>query len=54
MTIAFYGVFPISELLVGQMLAKVLLSALLVPPVIYAFVALGRRLDRSNGEEWDS
>ncbi|MCW2351460.1 queuosine precursor transporter [Sphingobium sp. B12D2B] len=45
-TIAFYGVFPIGALLVGQMLAKVLLSALLVPPVIYAFVALGRRLDR--------
>lgn len=44
--IAFYGVFPIGELLVGQMLAKVALSALLVPPLIYAFVALGRRLDR--------
>jgi queuosine precursor transporter len=45
-TIAFYGVFPIGALLVGQMLAKVVLSALLVPPAIYAFVALGRRLDR--------
>ena len=45
-TIAFYGVFPIGELLLGQMLAKVALSALLVPPLIYAFVALGRRLDR--------
>jgi hypothetical protein len=44
-TIAFYGVFPIGELLAGQMLAKVVLSALLVPPLIYAFVALGRRLD---------
>lgn len=44
--IAFYGVFPIGELLFGQMLAKVALSALLVPPLIYAFVALGRRLDR--------
>ena len=45
-TIAFYGVFPIGELLLGQMLAKVVLSALLVPPVIYLLVALGRRLDR--------
>jgi uncharacterized integral membrane protein (TIGR00697 family) len=45
-SIAFYGVFPIGELLLGQMLAKVTLSALLVPPVIYALVALGKRLDR--------
>ncbi|WP_311266961.1 queuosine precursor transporter [Sphingobium sp. WCS2017Hpa-17] len=45
-SIAFYGVFPIGELLLGQMLAKVLLSAILVPPVIYLLVGLGRRLDR--------
>ena len=45
-TIAFYGEFPIGELLAGQMLAKVTLSVVLVPPLIYAFVALGRRLDR--------
>ena len=44
-TIAFLGVFPIGALLAGQMLAKVVLSALLVPPLIYLFVALGRRLD---------
>lgn len=44
-TIAFYGVFPIGQLLLGQMIAKVTLSALLVPPLIYLFVALGRRLD---------
>ncbi|UAK26435.1 queuosine precursor transporter [Sphingomonas nostoxanthinifaciens] len=44
-TIAFLGIFPIGELLVGQMLAKVTLSAVLVPPLIYLFVALGRRLD---------
>jgi queuosine precursor transporter len=44
-TIAFYGVFPIGELLLGQMLAKVVLSAVLVPPLIYLFVAIGRRLD---------
>ena len=45
-TIAFAGVFPIGELLLGQMLAKVVLSAVLVPPLIYVFVGLGRRLDR--------
>jgi len=45
-TIAFLGVFPIGELLLGQMLAKVVLSAILVPPLIYVFVTLGRRLDR--------
>jgi queuosine precursor transporter len=45
-SIAFYGVFPIGELMLGQMLAKVTLSAVLVPPLVYAFVGLGRRLDR--------
>ena len=44
-TIAFYGEFPIANLLMGQMLAKVVLSAVLVPPLIYLFVGLGRRLD---------
>jgi uncharacterized integral membrane protein (TIGR00697 family) len=43
--VAFYGVFPIAELLLGQMLAKVVLSAVLVPPAVYLFVALGRKLD---------
>lgn len=44
-SIAFYGVFPIGELLMGQMLAKVVLSIVMVPPLIYVFVAIGRRLD---------
>ena len=43
--ISFYGVFPIGELLAGQMLAKVVLSIVLVPPLIYIFVAIGRQLD---------
>lgn len=43
--VAFYGVFPIGELILGQMLAKVVLSIVLVPPLIYLFVSLGRRLD---------
>lgn len=45
-TVAFYGVFPIGELLLGQMLAKVVLSALLVPPLVYTFVALARTIDQ--------
>jgi len=44
-TIAFWGVFPIGQLLLGQMLAKVVLSAVLVPPLIYLMVGLGRKLD---------
>ena len=47
-TIAFYGIFPIGTLLIGQMLAKVVLSAVLVPPLVYAFVALGRKLDSTG------
>jgi hypothetical protein len=31
---------------VGQMLAKVVLSAILVPLLIYLFVGIGRTLDR--------
>lgn len=47
-SVAFYGVFPIGELLLGQMLAKVVLSIILVPPLIYLFVGLGRRLDTAS------
>ena len=44
-SIAFYGVFPVGELLVGQMLSKVVLSIVLVPVLIYFFVSVGRALD---------
>jgi uncharacterized integral membrane protein (TIGR00697 family) len=47
-TIAFYAVFPIGDLLLGQMIAKVVLSAVLVPPLVLFFVWLGRRLDRAG------
>lgn len=47
-TIAFYGVFPIGELLFGQMLAKVVLSAVVVPLAIVLLVRIGRRLDSSG------
>lgn len=45
-TISFYGERPIMDLMVGQMITKVLLSIILMPPLISAAVALGRRLDR--------
>lgn len=44
-TIAFYGVFPIQGILGGQIIAKLTLSVVMVPPLIYLFVGLGRRLD---------
>ena len=47
-TIAFYGVFPIANLMGGQMLAKVVLSVLVIPFVITGLVALGRSLDAKN------
>jgi queuosine precursor transporter len=46
-SIAFYGLFPIGNLLAGQMLAKVVLSVVMVPPLIYLMVGIGRRLDRA-------
>lgn len=47
-TISFYGEFPITDLLIGQMVAKVVLSIVLVPPLVSLAVALGRRLDRPD------
>lgn len=44
-TVAFLGVFPILELLIGQMIAKAVLSALAVPPLVQLMVSLARRLD---------
>lgn len=44
-TLAFYGEFPITNLLIGQVIAKVVLSIVLVPVLITAGVALARRLD---------
>jgi uncharacterized integral membrane protein (TIGR00697 family) len=46
--VAFYGEFPIANLLLGQMLAKVVLSLILVTPLIYLFVGLGRKLDSGS------
>ena len=41
-TLAFYGQFPIGSLLLGQILAKVVLSIVLVPPLIALLVRLAR------------
>jgi len=44
-TLAFYGVFPIFQLLLGQMLAKIVLSAVIFPPLITLMIALARKID---------
>ncbi|PSJ38098.1 queuosine precursor transporter [Allosphingosinicella deserti] len=44
-TVSFYGVRPIGDLILGQALAKVVLSVVLVPLLITLLVTLGRRLD---------
>lgn len=49
-TIAFYGIFPITELLLGQMLAKVVLSMAMVPLLISFFVGFGHKLDGTAPE----
>jgi uncharacterized integral membrane protein (TIGR00697 family) len=45
-TVAFYGVFPIGSLLIGQALAKVVLSLVLVPLIIWLLVRIAR--DRAD------
>ena len=47
-TVAFYCEFPIGHLMMGQMLAKVVLSIVLIPALIAGFVAIGRSLDRAS------
>ncbi|MBW0145391.1 queuosine precursor transporter [Sphingomicrobium clamense] len=50
-SIAFYGVFPIMQLMLGQMLAKVVLSAIAFPPLISLMIALAKRLDAKGAIE---
>lgn len=52
-TISFAGVtdaagvpLPIGEIMAGQIASKLLLSTIMVPPLIWAFVKFGRRMDR--------
>lgn len=44
-TVSFLGVRPIGELMLGQAVAKVVLSAVMVPLIILIVVNLGRKLD---------
>ncbi|KLE33339.1 queuosine precursor transporter [Aurantiacibacter gangjinensis] len=44
-TLAFYGEFPIGDLLIGQAIAKIVLSFVLVPFLIAGALAIARRLD---------
>lgn len=44
-TLAFYGEFEIKDLLIGQMLAKIVLSIVLVPFLITGFVKFAKWLD---------
>lgn len=51
-TASFYGERPILTLMAGQMIAKVVLSAVLVPLIIALVVRVGTRLDNTAaGEE---
>ncbi len=47
-TISFYGVRPIMEIMAGQMIAKIVLSAVMVPAIIWIVVHLGRKLDNAS------
>ncbi len=44
-TVAFYGVAPLMKIMPGQLLAKVILSAVFVPPLVYGIVRMAKRLD---------
>ena len=44
-SVSFYGVRPLWDLMAGQMFAKLALSAVMVPAVIWIAVRIGRRLD---------
>jgi queuosine precursor transporter len=44
-TVSFYGVRPIGDLMMGQMIAKIVLSAVMVPLIIAIVVRIGRKLD---------
>lgn len=49
-TISFYGQdLPIAQIMEGQIISKLVLSTIMVPPLIVLFVKLGRHLDRKPG-----
>lgn len=44
-SVAFYGVEPLLQIMPGQLIAKIILSAVFVPPLVYGIVKLAKRLD---------
>jgi queuosine precursor transporter len=44
-TVSFYGVRPIMDLMIGQMIAKIVLSAVMVPLIIKLVVSISKKLD---------
>ena len=49
-TISFYGQdIPLMQIMEGQIVSKLVLSTIMVPPGIWLFVQLGRWLDRKPG-----
>jgi uncharacterized integral membrane protein (TIGR00697 family) len=49
-TIAFLGVFPIMPLLISAIIAKMVLSIIMVPPLIQLAVSYGRKLDGQDAK----
>lgn len=47
-TVAFVGVEPVMQIMPGQLISKVILSTVLIPPLVMAMVALARRIDRKS------
>ncbi|MBF9151748.1 queuosine precursor transporter [Novosphingobium jiangmenense] len=48
-TISFYGQdLPLLSIMEGQIISKLVLSTIMVPPLIWVFVQLGKRLDRPS------
>ena len=47
-TVSFYDVRPIMDLMLGQMLAKIVLSAVMVPLVIALVIRIGKGLDAKD------
>jgi uncharacterized integral membrane protein (TIGR00697 family) len=49
-TISFYGTgLPIGQIMEGQIISKLVLSTIMVPVLVVAFVRLGRKLDAPGG-----
>lgn len=49
-TVSFYGEFPITGLLIGQMIAKITVAMILLPLVIVLLVRFGRWLDGTEAD----